>query len=141
MKQLIKKLPFVGPLVVAIKQKLFAPRAFSDSTTYWKKRYKVGDNSGGGSYGHLAAFKSDVLNRFVQKNDIQTIIEHGCGDGHQLSLAFSPNYLGLDISPTAVALCQQKFSYDTTKQFIETMRLIIEGRGSTALLFRRGSIS
>lgn len=87
------------------------------SGDYWDRRYQGGGNSGAGSYGRLAEFKAEVLNRFVAEHDIQTVVEHGCGDGAQLELAFYPSYLGLDVSPKAVEMCRERFKNDTAKQF------------------------
>jgi trans-aconitate methyltransferase len=94
-----------------IKVKIF------DSEIYWIQRYAQGGSSGCGSYNHLAKFKADILNDFVNKNNIQFIIEHGCGDGNQLKMANYPNYLGFDVSPKAIAICRQIFSDDTSKKF------------------------
>ena len=49
--------------------------------------YASGGSSGPGSYGRLAAGKADFLNRFVEDHQIKTVLEIGCGDGNQLSLA------------------------------------------------------
>jgi hypothetical protein len=43
-----------------------------------------------GSYGKFAAFKAEVLNAFVQEMRVDTVIEFGCGDGNQLTLARYP---------------------------------------------------
>jgi hypothetical protein len=59
--------------------------AFKSSETYWIARYKRGGDSGRGSYGKLAQFKAGVINKFVEANKINTIIEFGCGDGNQLT--------------------------------------------------------
>jgi cyclopropane fatty-acyl-phospholipid synthase-like methyltransferase len=45
------------------------------------------------------------------------VIEFGCGDGGQLSLLRCPRYIGLDVSPSAIALCRDRFSADDTKSF------------------------
>ncbi len=90
---------------------------FKSSEKYWVERYKKGGNSGCGSYGELAQYKADVLNNFVATNSINTIIEYGCGDGNQLTLAKYPHYIGFDISPDAVALCKKIFNNDPTKSF------------------------
>lgn len=87
------------------------------SGDYWDHRYRRGGNSGSGSYGRLAKFKAEVINRFVAEHNVQTIIEHGCGDGAQLELAAYPSYLGLDISPKAVEMCRERFRNDPTKDF------------------------
>lgn len=87
------------------------------SGDYWEHRYREGGNSGAGSYGRLAEFKAEVLNRFVEERGIQSVVEHGCGDGAQLELAHYPSYLGLDVSPAAVVMCCERFRSDDTKQF------------------------
>ena len=61
-----------------------------------------------------------ILNDFVAQHRVQSVIELGCGDGHQLSLAKYPRYIGLDVSPTAVECCKARFNGDTTKQFYVT---------------------
>ena len=45
------------------------------------------------------------------------MIEFGCGDGNQLSLAEYPGYIGLDVSRTAIGLCQRRFAGDPAKSF------------------------
>jgi SAM-dependent methyltransferase len=87
------------------------------SERYWKKRYQEGSNSGAGSYGHLADFKADVLNRFVSDKEIGSVIEFGCGDGNQLSLSNYPRYVGYDISDIVIKSCRGKFKNDNRKDF------------------------
>jgi hypothetical protein len=94
-------------------------KTFDNSSDYWKDRYSSGGNSGAGSYGKLAIFKAVFLNDFVAENKIKTIIEFGSGDGNQLTLAEYPSYIGFDISPKAISLCQKLFKDDSTKQFLE----------------------
>ena len=89
-----------------------------NSSEFWDGHYAAGGNSGTGSYGRLADFKAEVLNQIVADHGIQTTIELGCGDGHQLSLINYPRYLGLDTSPRAIELCRQKFAADEGKRFI-----------------------
>lgn len=92
---------------------------FPGSREFWETRYALGGNSGQGSYGKLAVFKADVLNAFVRKNAILSVVEFGCGDGNQLSLSQYPRYVGLDISATAVSLCLEKFDGDGSKSFFQ----------------------
>lgn len=85
---------------------------------YWENRYLHCGTSGAGSYGRLAIFKSEIINEFIVNNGIESVIEFGCGDGNQLSLMVSEvDYLGLDVSETAVKICQEKFSIDSNKRF------------------------
>lgn len=90
---------------------------FKSSSQYWEQRYRLGGNSGAGSYGKAAEYKAAVLNKFVADNAIASVIEFGCGDGNQLTLATYPSYLGLDISATAVERCRQLFQGDASKRF------------------------
>lgn len=88
------------------------------SGEYWERRYAGGMTSGPGSYGELAEYKARILNDLVRSHDIRSVIEFGCGDGHQLSLARYPRYLGLDVSRTAIDTCIARFRDDATKSFL-----------------------
>lgn len=90
---------------------------WTTSSNYWEERYVSGGNSGIGSYGRLAEYKAEIINQFVEENNISSVIEWGCGDGNQLLLANYPNYLGLDVSKEAVRICSEKFKNDITKRF------------------------
>ncbi len=91
--------------------------AFPGSARYWSRRYGLGGTSGDGSYGAMADAKAEFLNNFVARNGINSVIEFGCGDGHQLSLADYPLYVGLDVSRAAIELCKRRFADDRTKSF------------------------
>jgi len=92
-------------------------RRWFNSEAYWQGHYAEGGNSGPGSYGRLAAFKAEVINAFVKDNAIESVIEFGSGDGNQLSLYEIPRYVGLDVSPRSIALCQERFANDPSKTF------------------------
>ena len=102
---------------------------FQGSRDYWEKRYRSGSTSGAGSYGEHATFKAEFLNKFVVKHEIRTVLEWGCGDGNQLSLAEYDTYIGVDVSPTALAICRQMFAGDLSKTFF-----LDEGNDSAQLL-------
>lgn len=93
-------------------------RSFKNSSIYWKNRYTKGGNSGSGSYGHLAEFKSTVINDFVLENAINSVIEFGCGDGNQLIYSMYPKYIGFDISDEAINKCKASFDHDESKKFV-----------------------
>ncbi|WDH99000.1 hypothetical protein PUW24_09050 [Paenibacillus urinalis] len=69
-----------------------------DYIGYWENTYKNGGNSGAGSYGMLAEFKAEVINRVIALHKLTRVIEFGCGDGNQLSYMDYKKYLGLDVS-------------------------------------------
>src|ERR1700692_4583832 len=98
-------------------RKIFGQKEAFNSARYWEGRYSQGGNSGEGSYGRLAEFKASVLNTFIREHKIQSVIEFGCGDGNQLTLASYPQYIGLDVSRTVIMKCITKFKSDNTKSF------------------------
>ncbi|HEY2277115.1 MAG TPA: class I SAM-dependent methyltransferase [Streptosporangiaceae bacterium] len=111
-KKLVRPLPGVRQASL-LRQRL----AYQDSAHFWEQNYAQGDTSGNGSYGDLADGKMRFLNTLVQDRGVQSVIEFGCGDGNQLSLASYPRYIGLDVSRTAIGLCQRRFADDPAKSF------------------------
>lgn len=88
------------------------------SAEYWEQRYLHGGTSGAGSYNRLEDFKARVINQFVRDENINTVIEWGCGDGNQLKLADYLRYVGYNVSKEAVIKCREIFREDNTKKFI-----------------------
>ncbi|MEO0436468.1 MAG: methyltransferase domain-containing protein [Pseudomonadota bacterium] len=117
LKDGIRRTPLMGRIARTLYLRLQNQRTFSGSSDYWERRYARGGNSGAGSYDRFADFKAEVLNTFVIERKIASVIEFGCGDGHQLSLANYPRYLGFDVSATAIERCKSKFAQDKTKTF------------------------
>jgi cyclopropane fatty-acyl-phospholipid synthase-like methyltransferase len=94
-----------------IYYRLFDPEA------YWERRYSTGGSAGPGSTGQHAQFKANFINTFVENRDVETVIEFGCGDGDQISLGNYPEYIGLEVSKSAVERCAKRFDDDPTKSF------------------------
>ncbi|MBV8915998.1 MAG: class I SAM-dependent methyltransferase [Acetobacteraceae bacterium] len=117
LKQSIRRLPVLGPLAAELYWRVRRRAPFPGSAKYWDQRYAAGGTSGAGSYNRLAAFKAEVLNGFVAEHGITRVLEFGCGDGAQLSLATYENYVGVDVAPSAVALCRARFGDGPTKCF------------------------
>jgi SAM-dependent methyltransferase len=115
-KSAIRRSPLIYKTISKLNLLLFGSK-FQGSEIFWIDRYSKGGNSGSGSYNQLAEFKAEILNDFVDRFKVNSVIEYGCGDGNQLGLANYPNYLGFDVSPDALALCKAKFSDDLTKKF------------------------
>lgn len=92
------------------------------SKEYWNKRYIRGGTSGAGSYNKLAQFKADVINDFVEKNQINSLIDYGVGDGNLLKLINTEKiiYTGIDVSEFIINKCKEIFKNDNTKKFIHT---------------------
>ena len=123
LRKLASSLPLAGRFLDALFPPPSSPPGFRSSPDYWETRYSAGGNSGSGSYGRLASFKAEVLNRFVADNGVSSVVEFGCGDGAQLALADYPEYLGVDVSQTAVDICARRFAgsdrlrFETVTQF------------------------
>jgi hypothetical protein len=111
-KDVVRPIPGVRQISL-LRQRIH----FNSSVGFWERNYARGGTSGPGSYGTLAHGKADFLNAFVRSNSIQSVIEFGCGDGNQLSLAKYPSYVGLDVSRSAIALCKKRFTDDSNKSF------------------------
>jgi len=121
LKHFIKGIPGIGPWAAsAYRATGLGPKSkpFSGSSSYWESRYASGGNSGVGSYAKFADFKAEIVNKFVADHQVRSVIEFGCGDGNQLKLAIYPRYVGLDVSPTAIAKCRKDFAGDGTKSFV-----------------------
>lgn len=111
-RELLRPLPGVRGLSL-LRQRA----AFHGSAHYWERNYASGGTSGAGSYHALAEAKAAFLNEFVRTRGIGSVIEFGCGDGNQLSLAEYPSYIGLDVSRSAIRLCRRRFAGDPAKSF------------------------
>ncbi|MEM8750497.1 MAG: class I SAM-dependent methyltransferase [Pseudomonadota bacterium] len=100
---------------------LFRPeKGKFSSGRYWEQRYQSGRNSGAGSYGRLAAYKSDVINELLESLDIRSVIEFGSGDGNQAALLNPASYVGVDVAHTAVEECRKTFRDRPNFKFYHT---------------------
>jgi SAM-dependent methyltransferase len=116
LKSLLTAVPVFG-VVARLARKRQKTRDFVGSDSYWEARYAEGGSSGTGSYGRLARAKAEILNSYVRSEGIMSVLEIGCGDGNQLTLADYPNYIGFDVSHTVIAACRERFAGDPTKLF------------------------
>jgi SAM-dependent methyltransferase len=111
---LLKKIPLLRNIAWRLRW-LFAP--FPGSRAYWEARYASAGDSGRGSGGAEAAYKAEVINRFVRLHAVRSVIEFGCGDGRMLARFALPSYRGYDVSLTAVQHCRAVFQGDASKSF------------------------
>jgi SAM-dependent methyltransferase len=117
LKWRVAAIPVIGIGLRRI-HRAFTQKRWENSRTYWEKNYISGGTSGPGSYGRLAQAKAKFLNDFVSAHQIRTVLEIGCGDGNQLSLAQYPSYVGVDISSVTIDACRARFADDLTKSFL-----------------------
>ncbi|MDD2876013.1 MAG: class I SAM-dependent methyltransferase [Acidiphilium sp.] len=113
-----------------------------DPTDYWQRRYQAGGTSGAGSRGRLADFKAAVVNALVAANSIDSIIDLGCGDGVQMAMLGAkgqtgsgrsdPHYLGVDVSPEALALCRALAGVNPRRRFIGWADFVAQQPNHTA---------
>lgn len=87
------------------------------SKEYWENRYKQNGTSGSGSYGRLCDFKATVINDFITKKNIKSVVEFGCGDGNQLSKLACNTYTGYDVSESIILKNIVRFQQETSKSF------------------------
>lgn len=88
------------------------------SAAYWEERYRLGGTSGAGSYSPYAELTAEIINRVLRERQIEEVIEYGCGDGNQLSYLRVAKYIGLDVAPSAIERCRERFRADQTKRFL-----------------------
>lgn len=133
-REAIKRVPVVRSIARGLMRAHAALTAKSfNSAGYWERRYSKGGSSGSGSYDRLAQFKAEVLNGFVRDRRIGSVIEFGSGDGAQLALMAYPDYTGVDISQSALALTRAKFAGDPTKRFLHVDELRDDHRAELSL--------
>jgi len=121
-------------MIGVVKKLLRRLRGF-DSDGYWELSYVNGGNSGVGSYGRLAEFKAEVVNRLIQERGLKHIVDWGFGDGNQLKLFVVDRYTGIDVSRTAVSRAQQEWEGDAAKRFFHSSELPLQDQGDLALSF------
>jgi SAM-dependent methyltransferase len=90
---------------------------FETSATYWEERYRAGGTSGAGSYNQLASFKASYINSVAAERGVKRTIEFGCGDGNQLGYLTLEDYVGVDVSQTAIDLCRRRYGDDPSRRF------------------------
>lgn len=120
-------------LVLRLKASLRGAPSFTNSADYWEDRYRAGGNSGAGSYNRLAAFKAEVLNDFVIRHTVGSVIEFGVGDGAQLRLAKYPSYIGVDVSQTVVKATRASFADDSSIEILHTSEVPVQYQADLSL--------
>lgn len=102
-----------------------------NSTQYWIERYRHGGTSGAGSTGRLNVFKSALLGSIIDKYNIESVLDLGCGQGAILDLIEIIEYLGYDPSMEVVQFLKDKYSTNLSMSFeydlnkIESKELVI----------------
>ena len=86
---------------------------------YWEQRYARGGNSGDGSYGDLALFKAQVINDYIKKLNIVSMNDWGFGDCNQLQYFPDIDYVGYEVSQTAIKNAQKRYPNKIFRQIKE----------------------
>jgi SAM-dependent methyltransferase len=113
---MVKRVPLLRELAKA-GHSLLSRIVYPGTKEYWEKRYAKGRTTGQGSYGKFGKFKAETINDFIEKNNIKSVIEFGCGDGNQLALFKVDKYIGLDVSKSGIKKCVERFGDDKRKSF------------------------
>ena len=87
---------------------------------YWNERYKARKRLPGGK---MSAFKLEVVQEIVDRLNIESVIDYGCGTGITLAGLRVDRYIGLDFSPVAIEMAQQQYAghsriYLTTPAYV-----------------------
>jgi len=101
--------------MISVKDRTLRP--FFSSARYWQHRYKSGRTSGAGSRGANAEYKAAFINDFIRSHRIETAIEFGFGDGVQLEMCEYPDYLGFEVSRTAIQQRRKQFRGNANRRF------------------------
>ena len=98
-----------------------------DIAAYWESRYMEGGSSGAGSRGAEAEEKAAIVQAIVDEHHVESVLDLGCGDGFVASKLHAAKYVGYDVSPKAVALCQHRMRYHAfvTELPAETFDLVL----------------
>jgi len=92
---------------------------YNFSFKYWENRYNSGGNSGNGSYGEGLKNKALLLNNLINKYDLKSISDVGCGECTLLPyLQGIRKYYGYDISPTVLSKISKNNQDGFSKEFI-----------------------
>lgn len=105
-----------------------------DVAAYWEQRYRDGRSSGAGSEGEEGAYKAQFVSGFISFWGINRVIDWGCGDGQvlaQIELNCA-EYVGIDVSPTAVSRLGLKY-LDDPNMFFSTPSQFHPDPGDLAL--------
>src|SRR5262245_15626131 len=117
MRTTVPKWPLCGPKRASTILSAVEPIRYDEtSADFWDRVYRSGGTSGTGSAGRLAEFKAEVVSRILEERQVGRVVELGCGDGRQAMLIPYRDYVGLDVSPAAVALCRERFEADGTRR-------------------------
>lgn len=76
---------------------------------YWEMRYASGRGPGEGSVGEAGQRKADQVNTELDKYDVGSVVDWGCGDGQITALLnlSERTYVGIDVSNTAIVSAMQ----------------------------------
>ena len=51
--------------------------------------------------------KAGFINKFIKENKIKRVFDYGCGDGRQSKYIKAPEYIGAEVSETALKGCRE----------------------------------
>lgn len=90
---------------------------FKSSKDYWEKWHKKNLKLQDFEINSQLENKIKYLNSWIDQYNIDSIIDFGCGTSPYIENLKCKNYLGVDVSETAIKVCQNKFKNDPSKRF------------------------
>ena len=98
---------------------------------FWVNRSSNDGPSADGSTRRLNLFKSEFLNSIIQKYEIESVLDFGCGQSSILESLKVDEYLGFDPNSKVINSLREKYSLDFSKRFqsdlcdLESKELVI----------------
>lgn len=85
---------------------------------YWDRRFSDGVGPGSGSEGEAAVRKADYINAVIERWNVESVVDWGCGNGGQLGMIHADQYLGIDVAPAAIAQAVRLHRLDPRRSFM-----------------------
>lgn len=106
----------------------------TDDANYWRARYSAGGSSGTGSEGQNLAFKGNFVSTFIRENQVDTVLDVGCGQGAIIPFLSNVEYLGVDFAEPAVRYCVARWGETEKRKFRHVHRVQSLSTSSDAVL-------
>ena len=111
------------------KTKVFNP--FKSSKDYWEKWYKKNRDLISPEQLNSTEYKTQVVNDWLKHYNIDSVIDLGCGIGNYIDVFNGFNYMGYDVSETAIKICQNKYGNEQSKTFKVIEKIVNEKSNMT----------
>jgi 2-polyprenyl-3-methyl-5-hydroxy-6-metoxy-1,4-benzoquinol methylase len=82
-----------------------------DNENFWNSRYRNNPElgSGPGSRGEISFIKKKIINDLISSNEVESVLDYGCGDLFCVNPMATQTYIGVDISDVVLKMNRDKF--------------------------------